>query len=119
MMVERERRPAAPQQQAAYAAPPVDMQLTSADRQALLEAVARVGSTENSARLLLQNIEYPLEELPGWAGNAPIAWWNLIFTDFDNGIIEEPYRRLVAALARRYQGNHVFRRLQADFAEEL
>lgn len=111
-MVERERAHRA--QPATFAGPPTDVELSWDDRAEFLQAVAGVGSTEDSARTLLQAIGYPIQHLPAWS--RPTDWWSQIFTDFDNGIAIEPYRRLIIALARRYQGNRVFLRLQTQYA---
>jgi hypothetical protein len=93
----------------------VDVPLTWEDREELLNSVARIFPTEPSASQLLASVGFPPQFVPAWVGLDAAGWWQQIFVQFDNGVIGQPYRRLINAVQRRYQANGVFTRLVRQY----
>lgn len=87
-----------------------EIELTLGEQDQLREAIAGIydGTAMNQ---LLDRIGFPRGRRPALATAA--ATWGEIFREFDNGIMERPWRRLVVAAFRDYQTNHVFRDLFA------
>jgi TIR domain/Effector-associated domain 1 len=88
-----------------------DITLDRQERLDLLDAVANAYRGEAAATIVLNQIGFPRARRPSWQGLNPEQWWGMVFEEFDNGIIPAPYRRLLAAAARRFPGNQFFQRL--------
>lgn len=88
-----------------------DIRLSWDDREDLLQQVAQVFPNEQAAEQVLRPLDYPRNQMPGWLGVGPEQWWAQVFVQFDNGIVAEPYRRLIASAVRRYRANPMFRQL--------
>ncbi|KJE20825.1 hypothetical protein FF36_04873 [Frankia torreyi] len=88
-----------------------DIDLTAPDRAALLDTVASLFPTENHAGHLLHQVGLPRERRVGLESVAPIVGWSQIFAEFDNGVIFNPYRRLLAAALALYPYNPTLRNL--------
>ncbi|MDU0291064.1 toll/interleukin-1 receptor domain-containing protein [Saccharothrix longispora] len=73
------------------------------DRRALLALVSRVVNHETAARALVTGIGYPPDRLPAW--HRPDEWWWQVFADFDDGVLADPYARLIRAVADRLPAN--------------
>ncbi len=87
-------------------APPDDLRLTDEERRRLLGALASVFNDQDSANLVLRHAGFPRERRPPWT--TPIQYWTAITEELDNGIIREPYRRLLREALRVYPTNPVF-----------
>jgi TIR domain/Effector-associated domain 1 len=87
--------------------------LTPDEREALLDAAARACPSESVARSVLRPLGLRMERLPTWLGTRAEYWWAEVFEEFDNGIIDDPYPRLLASLLDRFPANPVFLRLSA------
>lgn len=85
--------------------------LTRQDREDLLREIAVVFSVEPAAHRLLRSLGYPPDRWPGWTSTNPEDWWAQVFVELDNGIVAEPYRRLIASAVRVYRANPTFARL--------
>ncbi|TVL92403.1 effector-associated domain EAD1-containing protein [Streptomyces sp. SAJ15] len=89
---------------------PGDVDITDAERDELLSAVAEVYSTLGEARLLLSAMKVPRSARVSFDGGSDEAW-TLLFERLDNGVVEHPYRRMLSALRAQYPYQPVFRRL--------
>ncbi|WFB08485.1 effector-associated domain EAD1-containing protein [Streptomyces sp. LX-29] len=89
---------------------PGDVDITDAERDELLSAVAEVYSTLGEARLLLSAMKVPRSARVSFDGGSDEAW-TLLFERLDNGVVEHPYRRMLSALRAQYPFQPVFRRL--------
>lgn len=79
------------------------------DRDAFRRMIARVFPNEGAAMRVLRPLGFPESDLPAWiAGMNSEDWWSLIFREFDNGIIPEPFRRLLRSALDRYGSNPGF-----------
>jgi hypothetical protein len=84
-----------------------EVRLTRDDRDAFLIELARVFNNQRTAEHILRAIGYPTEAMPAFTEQIEIVWGE-IFSAFDHGIMNAPYRRLLAAGLRRYGSNSVF-----------
>jgi hypothetical protein len=89
--------------------------LTPQDRDELLRLATRLCSNQPEAAALLRQVGFPVAMLPAWGATRPADWWSQIFEDFDNGIVETPYHRLIAELQLRYRANAALTRLAARY----
>lgn len=100
---------------AAASAPDIakpDIDLSADDKQLLLDEMANVYSIPARAGLLLDRVGFQRQSRPAfYSGEAPIQLWSEVFIEFDRGIIETPYRRLLHAASREYPANQTFRSL--------
>ncbi|WP_239374772.1 toll/interleukin-1 receptor domain-containing protein [Frankia sp. Cj5] len=87
---------------------PVELSLTDDERWELLHACARVAGTAAAAGMLLDQAGYPREYRPSWPGMTPVHWWYQVFAELDNGVIADPFRRLLRAALRVYPASPAF-----------
>ncbi|WP_250286727.1 toll/interleukin-1 receptor domain-containing protein [Frankia sp. CiP1_Cm_nod2] len=92
-----------------------DISLSRSDRDEFLTVIATVFPPGGAAAIVLDEIGFPRVRIPAREGSNSEQWWGQIFSEFDAGIIEAPYRRLLRVAIRRYPGNDVFRRLVASY----
>ncbi len=60
---------------------------------------------------MVEGLGFPRERLPLWADVRPDEWWQQVFVEFGNGIVAQPYLRLISEALERYSANRVFLRL--------
>lgn len=87
-----------------------DFPLSRSEVDLLLRELASIYSSEERAVTLLRLIHYPSRMMPTWR-NA-FSFWADIFHELKNGVMEMPYRRLIAAALRTYGSNTVLADLQ-------
>jgi hypothetical protein len=88
-----------------------EIELTQGERADLLRALADVYHNENRVTPLLDRIGFPRGQRPGWNNTAAADMWLEVAHEFDNGIMEQPWRRLLATVFRAYRRNRTFRNL--------
>lgn len=91
--------------------PERDLPLTQAEIDQLLDELSQIFSTEDRATALLRTVRYPARLVPAWRGDA-FGFWATIFEDLSRGVMETPYRRLIAGARRVYGGNRTFAELE-------
>jgi hypothetical protein len=85
-----------------------DIRLSPQDRQSLLQELALVYRGEARTDLLLDRIGFPRQYRPSLPSGSSIHLWSEIFSEFDRGVIRNPYRQLLNAARDEYQANHAF-----------
>jgi hypothetical protein len=91
-----------------------DIDLSSDERDELLDACANLFPSQRSADPILDRIGFPRGRRPRFTGNdTPNDVWNDIFVNLDNGILPGglPYQRLLDAVIRVYPTHAKFRPL--------
>ncbi|SQD96481.1 effector-associated domain EAD1-containing protein [Parafrankia sp. BMG5.11] len=73
--------------------------------------IAQVYTTTASAEPMLTRAGYPRERRPNIDYHHPEAAWEEIFRDLGNGIIEDPFRTLLASALESYPANPIFTEL--------
>lgn len=91
-----------------------DIVLTPEDLDDLIEGITAAFRNQADADSLLRRIGYPLGRAPSFTADHMNAW-NEVFGDFEQGVIEMPYRRVLAAALRVYRGNRLFLDLAARY----
>lgn len=84
-----------------------DIVLTPEELDDLYEAMYTAFPEDTDAQQLLRRIGYPRQRIPTFTGRHRDAW-NDVFRDFELGVIDNPYRRTLAAALRVYQVNRDF-----------
>jgi ubiquitin-protein ligase len=87
--------------------PPADIQLSPEERDDLLIACADLFDDQRPTERILGRIGFPVGRRPSWTDTTAEDVWAEIFRDLDRGILECPYRRLIAAALRSYGANPV------------
>lgn len=85
-----------------------EIELALVERDQFRETIAGIYD-ETATDQLLDRIGFPRGRRPALA--TATATWGGIFREFDNGIMDRPWRRLLIAAFRDYQTNRVFRGL--------
>jgi hypothetical protein len=88
-----------------------DIELSDKERDELFLAVAEAFHTRVAADSLLRRIGYPAASLPTFSRSRD--FWAEVVLDLDNGVIDQPYRRLLVGALRVYAANPVFRAMAA------
>ncbi|MEX5709696.1 CATRA conflict system CASPASE/TPR repeat-associated protein [Parafrankia sp. FMc6] len=88
-----------------------DLLLTGAERASLLTELARVFPTDQRAQTVLSLVGISRGRRPSLDVLSPETVWNEVLTECENGVVEAPFRRLLAAVLQRYPHNRVFREL--------
>ncbi|WP_322753578.1 toll/interleukin-1 receptor domain-containing protein [Frankia sp. Cas3] len=86
---------------------PIQLRLSADERRDLLDTCAKIAGTEGATGMLLDRIGYPRGYRPGWQGTIPVHWWHQVFAELDNGIVVDPYHRLLEAALDLYPANPV------------
>ena len=86
-----------------------DIELAPEDTIAFLTEAARVYGDQAAMELVLLAVGFPRENVPVMVN--PLNAWQEIFHEFDNGIADQPYRRLLVRALTVYRSNRVFRDL--------
>src|SRR5262249_53462681 len=82
------------------------------DRDLLRTTLAQIFADEQRARHLIQAI-VPLHLVPAWtSGMASHDWWTTVFQEFDHGLTEQPFRRLLNEALARYGANQALTELR-------
>ncbi|MFC4044649.1 effector-associated domain EAD1-containing protein [Dactylosporangium siamense] len=97
---------------------PAEDQIDWQDRDRLLLAMARLFPTQTAAAPLLRSIRVPAEHIPPWGDGDAESWWTSMFAQLDNGLLSDPYRRLIGAAHRRYRRNTVLSDLFGRYLTE-
>jgi Effector-associated domain 1 len=85
-----------------------DLQLSLAERSELLDELADVFASESEAHRLLEAVGVPRRRHRNMAADVtPLSWWSEVFDEFDHGIVESAYRRLLLASLRKYPANQL------------
>jgi Effector-associated domain 1 len=87
-----------------------DIHLSPEDLDLLLDEVARIYRSQAAMEEVLGRLRYPNGRIPLW--NNAVTTWSEVFQEFDAGIIDLPYRRLLAAARRVYGANAALRDLE-------
>lgn len=93
-----------------------EIDLADGDRDQLRQALAQVYHNEGRMNPLLDGIRFPRDRRPFWTNAADT--WQEVFNEFDNGIMDRPWRRLVIAAFTAYQRNTVFRDVAQRYIAE-
>ncbi len=91
--------------------------MEKSERDRFLRELARIYHTSVLASLVLDKTfpDYGRERRPNMDATRPIAGWNQILRDFDDGAVEEPYPRLLAVVLDEHPGNPVFGELAEKY----
>lgn len=81
------------------------------DIELLRREIARIYPTSVAADQVLARVGYPREQRPNIDYHRPDVAWHAIFHDFEVGIVEDPYRRLLTGALETYGANVVLRDL--------
>jgi hypothetical protein len=84
-----------------------DLQLSAEERSRLGVVFADLFPPGPHADLVLRNIGVPPSRLPSPIGIRADTWWLTVFTEFENGAGDSPYRRLLLAGLADYPRNSV------------
>ncbi|WP_261562482.1 effector-associated domain EAD1-containing protein [Frankia tisae] len=87
--------------------PAVDRTFRPDDIELLRREVARIYTSSAAADQVLSRLEYPREQRPNIDYHRPDVAWQEIFHDLELGIVEDPYRRLLAGVFEMYNANLV------------
>lgn len=96
--------------------PPED-QIDWDDRDQLLVAIAQTFNNHAAARQILTSIGIQARYISPWGESDPDSWWTTMFGELDNGLVNDPYRRLIAAAHRRYRRNRTFAALRERYID--
>lgn len=93
-----------------------DVDLSPDDLNALIDAVTTAFRSPADADRLLRRIEYPAGQAPNFAIDHHYAW-NRVLQSLANGVIPNPYRRLITEAVKVFPANPVLRRLERLLGE--
>jgi hypothetical protein len=93
---------------AARSYPASDVPLTWEDREVLQRELAVVFPSEAAAAAVLDRVGLDRSLRPTFASSTPRDVWRVIVTDLENGRVDAPHRRLIAAALADYPFNRVF-----------
>ncbi|MGH3937572.1 MAG: effector-associated domain EAD1-containing protein [Pseudonocardiaceae bacterium] len=91
-----------------------DIVLSPDDLDDLLTTVPALFRRSADAGTLLRRIGYPAGRIPNFDTDH-LAAWDRVFTDLAAGVIETPYRQLIAAALRMFAYNDVLQRLSTRY----
>jgi hypothetical protein len=97
------------------ARPSAEVELSPAERDALVRALARAFPTDAFAHRILHTLGFPAERRRSVTDSTPLAAWSETLHDLDNGIVADPYPRLLLAAILEFPHNQTFRNLGARF----
>ncbi|MEY9927466.1 hypothetical protein ABH926_002100 [Catenulispora sp. GP43] len=86
-----------------------EINLTEGEVDRFRHALATVYHTEGRMAAVLEGIGYGRARFPVW--ETATETWQQVFWEFQNGIVDRPWRHLVIAAYAAYPGNAVFREL--------
>jgi hypothetical protein len=84
-----------------------DLQLSAEERNRLGAVFADIFPPGPQAEVLLRDIGVLPSRLPIPMGVRADTWWLMVFTEFERGAGDSPYRRLLLAALKDYPGNPV------------
>lgn len=85
-----------------------DLQLSLAERSELVNELADLFAAESEAHRLLEAVGVPRRRHRNMAADVtPLTWWSEVFDEFDHGIVESAYRRLLLASLQSYPANQL------------
>lgn len=88
-----------------------DISPTWEDRETLQQVLAKLFPGETAAAIMLDRIGFARELRPSFAGGTPQQIWHALVTDMENGRVDAPYRRLIAAAITEFPFNEVLMNL--------
>jgi WD40 repeat protein len=89
-----------------------DLLLGDSDRRRLRDELANLYPNSSAASRLLVDIGFARNRHPLWENAAnPAGWWAAVFVEFDRGVAEAPYRRLLVTALAEYPSNGVLREI--------
>ncbi|WP_239340551.1 CATRA conflict system CASPASE/TPR repeat-associated protein [Frankia sp. CiP3] len=89
--------------------------LSPAERDTLVRALARAFPSDALAHRVLHTLGIPSERRRSATDSTPLAAWSETLHDLDNGIVADPYPRLLRAALGDFPHNPTFRELGAHF----
>jgi Effector-associated domain 1 len=95
--------------------PAYDINLSGDDRYELRQAISRLFATEPQISNFLARINYPVRMIPSMDNRESDEIWANIFRDLDNGVIAEPYSRVLGAALRVYGFNPTLQDIAARY----
>jgi uncharacterized protein YjbI with pentapeptide repeats len=91
-----------------------DIPITAADRVELRDACIRLFPDPDEIRLVLDDVGVPVRRRPDGGRRADDAW-RVVFNDLDDGLVEAPYRKVLASAARQEGRDEVIGRLSRTY----
>jgi hypothetical protein len=91
--------------------------LSDDDRYRLAVALAECYHQVADAGIVLDAIGFSRGRWPIWQGGNAETWWNEVLIVFDQGILVDPYRRLLGIVLDRHPHNEVFLAMARDYGK--
>jgi hypothetical protein len=89
-----------------------DLLLGDSDRRRMRDELASLYPNSAAASHLLVDIGFARNRHPLWENAVnPAGWWAAVFVEFDRGVAEAPYRRLLVIALAEYPSNGVLREI--------